>query len=233
MSNNTANVTGLIEEGLKYIVNIDEKGISIISLLFTIITTIFIIYLTILTLKISAPPKLKILLKNNGEFYPGEEIILTYHLQNVGRHILGIPLSVFRYGTTAAKDVLLFINFDPSFEPLEIRYGSNLEERNRNVFRGKKNSKYMMAKKIHLTYSEPGENVEMKVKMPDTEGNYSSWIAAFSEKDDCGVHKFKIIVKNKKEIRNISNEIDSSLEETNSVISSSSNSTPDYVLLEE
>lgn len=199
MSNNIETTKNVIEEVSKYIMNIDDKVISIISLLFTIITTFFIIYLTILTLEISAKPKLEILLKNNRKFYPGEEVKLTYHLQNIGRYMFGVRFSIFRYGKTAAKNVLLYINFDPSFELHEIRYGSTLEKMDTNVFRGKNNCKYMIAKGIHLTYIEPGEDIESKVKMPDTEGNYSSWIAAFSEEGDCGVHKFKIVVKNKKE----------------------------------
>lgn len=171
-----------------YIDNIDSNAIAVVSLLFSVITTIFIIYLTVLTLKISAKPKLKIVLKDNDrKFYPSEEVKLNYHLKNVGHW----------YGKPAAKNVVLYINFEPSFELLEIRYGSNLEKVDTNVFRGKNNCKYMKAKGIHLTYLEPGENVELKVKMPNTEGNYSSWIAAFSEEGDCGVHKFKIIVKGK------------------------------------
>jgi hypothetical protein len=162
-----------------------------------IIALLFIIYLIIHILQIIAPPKIKILIKNNRIFYSGEEVKLTYQLQNVGSYLFGLPLSSLLYGKTAATNVLLFVNFDSSFELLEIRYGSNLEKLDTNVFSGKKNSKYMMAKRIHLTYSEPGEDIEIKVKMPDTKGNYFSWIAVFSKEGDCGVHKFKIIVKNR------------------------------------
>lgn len=173
----------------QYIKGLDSDAISVISLIFTVITTIFIIYLTILTLKISAKPRLKVFLKkeNGAKFYPSEVVKLRYQLQNIGHW----------YGKPAAKNVTLYINFESSFEPIEISYGSNLEIKNHRVFRGKKNCKYMKAEGIYLTYWEPGEEVEVKVKMPNEKGNYCSWIAAFSEEGDCGVYKFNIPVTKK------------------------------------
>jgi len=112
---------------------------------------------------------------------------INYLLENIGHW----------YGKPAAKNVLLYANFESTFEPAEIRFGSTLENLNTTVRSGKKGCKYLKADGIHLTYQEPGEEIACTVKMPDKKGSYMSWLAVFSDEGDCGVHYFKIKVKKK------------------------------------
>jgi len=117
-------------------------------------------------------------------FLAGDTVNIRYQLKNIGHW----------YGKPAAKNINLYINFEESFDPIELRYGSTLEMTNTKVSRGKSNSKYMKAEGIHLTYYEEGEEVEVKVRLPLVKGKFKSWIAAFSDEGDCGVHKFIIRV---------------------------------------
>ncbi len=147
-------------------------------------------------LKFTAKPKLKITFKDKGrrpKFYEGEEAVLRFYLANVGHWYSAKP---------AATNTMFWVNFDPAFEPNKIRYGSSLEKENRQVRRGKGNSKYLKASKIHLFYEkiELGEDIEILVKMPKKEGVYPIWIPAHSDQGDCGVNKFKVkIVKKDKQ----------------------------------
>lgn len=175
---------------LLYIKQMDSNLIALMSLLFTVLTTLFIIYLTILTLRFTAKPRLRVSLLDDRAtgYYTSETITLKYLVENIGRW----------YGRPAAKNVFLYVNFDPAFEPFEIRFGTTLEKSNTTVCRGKRNCKYLNADGIHLTYQEPGEQIACTVSLPDKEGSYRSWIAAFSDEGDCGVHRFNIRIKKRK-----------------------------------
>jgi hypothetical protein len=57
---------------------------------------------------------------------------------------------------------------------------------------GKGGSRYLRVTEINLFHEEPGEDIEVDVKMPDKKGNFHIWIAAHSDQGDCGVHNFKV-----------------------------------------
>ncbi len=118
-------------------------------------------------------------------FHAGHNARLSLHCQNVGRW----------YARPAATNLRVYINFDPALEPLRLKYGSQLErseEQVQEVRRGKRNSKYMKAVGIQLFHGEPGEDVEMEVRMPDHAGLYKCWVAAYCDDGDCGIHEFTI-----------------------------------------
>ena len=121
-------------------------------------------------------------------FHAGEKATLKFHLENVGHW----------YSKPAATNVTLWVNFKPKFEPTEIRYGSGavpLKE-NQDVGDGKGGSRYLKVSEINLFREEPGEDIEVDVKVPDKKGIYPAWIAVHSDQGDCGVHKFKVNCSN-------------------------------------
>jgi hypothetical protein len=162
--------------------------IAVAESIFTAITTIFIIILTFLALKFQAKPKVKIRFKNGGrriKFHVGEKATLRLHAENVGHWYSAKP---------AATNVILWVNFEPAFEPIEIRYGAALETRSHNVRYSKHGNKWLRASEIHLFHQEAGEDFEVDVKMPEKEGLYKLWIPIHSDQGDSGFQKLWIKV---------------------------------------
>ena len=163
-------------------------NLEILQLVFHIITTTFVVYLTIEAVKFAAKPKLKIRFKDGRkevEFAARQKATLILHLQNQGRWL----------AKPAARKLAVFVNFQPIFEPMEIRYGSVLEFSNREVRTGKGGRKYLRTEEvIYLYHEEPGEDLEVDVKMPDIEGRYPIDIPAYSEEGSCGFERLWIKV---------------------------------------
>jgi len=165
--------------------------IAVADFIFTALTSISIIMLTYLMLKFQAKPKVNIRFKNGRrriKLHADEKATLRFHAVNVGHWYSAKP---------AATNVMLWVNFEPSFEPIEIRYGSVLERKSRGLHLGKRGSKYLVASGIYLFHQEAGEDFEVDVKMPDKEGMYQLWIPIHSDQGDCGVNKFKVKILKK------------------------------------
>ena len=161
---------------------------SLAPLFITTLLTVFVIYLTFLTLKFTTKPRLKISPITVGwkNGYTVEEVAnLKFLVENVG----------YWYSHPAATNVKIYVNFDPEFSLESLKFGSQLEITDSNVQRGKRGSKYLIAKGIQLSHYEPGEEIEAKVRMPKEEGQYKCWLCALSDQGDCGVHKFLIDVR--------------------------------------
>lgn len=166
--------------------------LDIVSLVFLVITSAFMVLLTFLILSFSAKPKLKVSLKEGRkklEFVKGEKKAIRFHIENAGHW----------YAKPAATNVTLYVNFEQPLEPVKIRYGSTLEKEDQNVLLGKDNSKYLKATGIFLFHEEPGEDVEVQVVAPSKKrGQHRIWIAAYSDEGSCGVHTFCLEVVDEK-----------------------------------
>jgi hypothetical protein len=163
---------------------ISKMDISIMSALASAITALIVVFLTFLILKFAAKPKLRIRLKDRGRktrFHANEKITLKFHIENVGHWYSAKP---------AAINVILWVNFEQAFEPIELRYGADLGKRTRAVRSSKQGNKWLRASEIHLFHQEAGEDIEVVVKMPEKKGRYRIWVTAHSNQGDCGVHKF-------------------------------------------
>jgi hypothetical protein len=163
--------------------------INIVYLILLVISSSFLVLLTLLMLQSSAKPKLRVTVSSPGkdklEFHEGELSTLRFYLENVGHWYWAKP---------AASNVRLRVNFEIAFNPRMIRYGSDLEISNGDVRPGVGNGQYMKAQGIYLFHEEAGEAVEVDVQMPTEEGTYSFWVAAHANEGGCGVHKFKLKV---------------------------------------
>ena len=89
-------------------------GIAIATLIFNAVTTLCALYLAFVALHHSAKPRIKIELREPHMMTCGSEHTLVLALRNVGHW----------YAKPTAVDVVVYCNFDPSFEPIEIAYGS-------------------------------------------------------------------------------------------------------------
>lgn len=151
-------------------------NLQVVQLIFQILTTIFIIYLTITAVKFAAKPKLKVRFadgKTETELPRNARQTIRLYVENVGHWYTAKP---------AARKTLVYANFDPAFEPIEIRYGSRLERSNREVKIGKDGRKYLETEDIiYLYHGEPGEYIEVDVKTPAEEGRYPIYIPIRSE----------------------------------------------------
>lgn len=162
--------------------------ISIVNLVVSILTSGFIGYITFLTLRFTAKPLVRfgIRSEHDGLMFNAEEVAkLWLHCENVGRW----------YAKPAATNLRLYLNFDPVLDPRSLKYGSQferLEQHVHEVRRGKRNSKYMKAGGIQLFFGEPGEEVEIEVKMPSHSGRHLCWVAGYCDEGDCGIYEFVI-----------------------------------------
>lgn len=182
--------------------------IDIVSLILLAASSTFLGFATYLILKFSAQPRLRVTvhLKEDGEdeatrkFYKDklpfpkeafskEKSTVQFRLENVGHWYGAKPV---------ATDITLWVNFKPACEPQIIRFGSapNKKEE-KKVERGKGDSKYLTATGITLFQEEPGEEVEVEVKIPEEileEKECHFWVTAHAKEGGCGVHKFRFEV---------------------------------------
>jgi hypothetical protein len=162
--------------------------ISILSLVFNILISILVGILTYLNLVDTAKPRIKVYFDGEAKtgrksFKPGEKVSFLFTIKNVGRF----------YAKPAALNTTLYLNFDQAFELFIAHKGSNLEIYEKQVRRGKFNSKYFKVSRIHLFYNDI-ENVAVELQVPNTVGIYPIWISAFSNEASYGIFRFKINV---------------------------------------
>lgn len=163
--------------------------VNIITAIFSAITSLFVAFLTFFILKFEAKPKLRIHILNGKKrirFRVNEKTILKFYLDNVGHWFSAKP---------AATNIILWVNFEDAFNPIELRYGAELEKTTRDIRTSKiGKNKWIKASGIHLFYEETGETIEVEVQMPKKKGNYKIWLAVHADQGTCGVYKFRINV---------------------------------------
>jgi hypothetical protein len=59
---------------------------------------------------------------------------------------------------------------------------------------GKGMMKYFRIDGLQLFHEEPGEDVEVQVRLPVQPDTYLIQIAAYSDEGDCGVHRLPVTV---------------------------------------
>jgi hypothetical protein len=164
----------------------ETNVLDFLSLLFTAITTIFVVYLTLLALKHTAKPRIKVIFNNSRTKYSTEsEYLLTFSLSNAGNW----------YGEPAVKELMCYINVLPPVELYDIKYGATQELFNNQVKEGKGGSKYLKAHGIYLLYGEPGEKILARIKTPLQKGKYKFWISCCSEDGVSQKFNFNILVE--------------------------------------
>ena len=163
------------------------SNLSSISQASSIFLAFLTLWLTIIILKFTAKPHIKISFNGKRTFWEAELVVLSFHLRNVGHW----------YGRPPASEVVAWVNTDEDLEPKRLRFGSTLEKEKTEVRRGKGNSKCLKAEGIVLFYEEPGEDIELAVTMPAKPGRYRVWISLHSTQGGYTVYKTKVKVRSK------------------------------------
>jgi len=164
--------------------------LNIAAFVVTIYVAIFTGFLSWRALVFAALPRIDI--SYLGESTTAEKIFNTNESATLRFSITNIG---WWYAKPASTNTKLYVNFDSSFDPKVVHYGSNLELVVDLIQRGKRNSKYFILRGIHLYYAEIGDNVDIDVQMPEHPGRYPVWITATSDQCDHGTFQFEVEVK--------------------------------------
>ena len=149
--------------------------IALISLIFTVITTVCVLVLAYSALAQTARPNItvKLLSPARNQCPTGETYLFVFDIVNLGHW----------YGSPIAVDVTVFFNFSPEFEPRELRYGSTQEHVNTKVRTGKRGMRYLKAEGLKISRHEQGEQVHILVGTPKAPGDYRMRVSAYSAND--------------------------------------------------
>jgi hypothetical protein len=146
--------------------------IALAKLLISSITALCAIYIAILALKHTAKPKVDVVMLSplHEVLVCASEVNFIFEIYNVG----------YWYGAAPALDIMVFCNFDPSFELSELRYGSVQELSNTHVRLGKGGQKFIRAKQIKLPSKGYAEKIHFFTTTPGRPGSYRVRITAYS-----------------------------------------------------
>lgn len=101
----------------------------------------------------------------------------------------------------SASDLRIYVNFPPSFDPIEVRYGSSMERVSSNMRIGKGGCKYLVVDRVRVSRREPigYEDFVVKVRTSSVAGEWLGWTTVFAHGsvDDCGVDRFKLRVQDR------------------------------------
>ena len=146
--------------------------IALASLLTSSVTALCAIYRAFLALKHTARPRIAVVMLSplSEVLACSSDVTFIFEIYNVG----------YWYGATPALDIIVFCNFNPSFELAELRYGSVQELSNTHVRLGKGGQKFIRATGIKLPSKGDAEKIHVSTTTPATPGNYRIKISAYS-----------------------------------------------------
>ncbi|OIQ73230.1 hypothetical protein GALL_451320 [mine drainage metagenome] len=156
--------------------------IALVTLAFTVVTTICALFLSYTALKHTVRPNIGVQMLNDTNLVCGKKTTFIFEFTNQG----------YWYGSPIAVDVTVYCNFEPVFDLLEIAYGSIQEIVNTEVRIGVGRMKYLKAKGLKLSRREAGEQIHVKVMTPRLPGTYLIRISAYSENAASLVTKFNV-----------------------------------------
>jgi hypothetical protein len=149
--------------------NVSEK-IALASLVFTIVTTICVVYLAYAALAQTVRPNLTVSLLSRRHLQADEVSMHVFEVINIGRW----------YGSPMAVDVTVYCDFPPEFQLRELRYGSTQEHVNVEVKTGKRGTRYLKARGIKLSRHLHGEEIHVIAQAPSLPGTYRVRLSGYS-----------------------------------------------------
>jgi hypothetical protein len=149
--------------------------IALVSLIFTVITTGGVLFLTYAALSQTARPNIKVqlLLPDGGQCLTEKDELFVFRVLNIGHW----------YGSPTAVDITVYCNFPDSFSPRELRYGSIQEHSNSRVKTGKDGMRYLKAEGLKISRHEGGEDIHVFTTTPKEPGEYQIRVTAYSAND--------------------------------------------------
>lgn len=148
-----------------------ENTIALISLGFTIITTICALYLSYVALKHSTVPRLDIVLLNFQTLYCDKYYVLKFKVLNKG----------YWYAKPMILGLKVYCNFDKNFRLNKIQYGSVQELEDSKIREGVGNMNYLIARGLEIGKGEEGEEFHINIQAPSKPGNYKVRLDAHSK----------------------------------------------------
>lgn len=147
--------------------------IALISLIFTVITTVCVLFLAYVALGQTARPNITVRMLSSDCIECGTASSHVFELINVGHW----------YGSPIAVDLTVYFNFPAEFDLRELQYGSIQEHRNKEVKVGVGGMRYFKAKGLKISRHEKGEQVHILATGPQRPGQYSIRITGYSSND--------------------------------------------------
>jgi hypothetical protein len=156
--------------------------IALISLVFTVITTVCVLFIAYATLSQTARPNITVRMLSPESLPCDTEAMHVFEFLNIGRW----------YASPMAVDLTVYFNFPPAFELREVRYGSVQEHRSTEVKAGVGGMRYLKAKGLKLSRQEAGEQVHILATAPKKPGSYRIRISAYSSNDASLSKEFEV-----------------------------------------
>jgi hypothetical protein len=158
--------------------------VALISLIFTIVTTVCVLVLAYIALAQTARPNIGVRLVSPDprRCLTGASEVFAFRILNVGHW----------YGSPTGIDLTVYCNFPPGFHLHELRYGSTQEHSNLRVKAGKGGMQYMKAEGIKIAHGEPGEEIHVLVTTPNDPGRYRIHVTGYSTNDASFTRRFTI-----------------------------------------
>lgn len=144
---------------------------EVASFVVSSVTAICALYIAYVSLAHSAKPAGSVRLVGRPQFVAGEEAELKFAFINRGHWYAKPPI----------VELNAWMNFDPSFDLLKVRYGSALELWDDNVRIGKGGLKFLKAKGMKISHGGGEEPVSVTLRCPATPGRYLVKVDAFSD----------------------------------------------------
>ena len=157
--------------------------IALISLVFTVITTVCVLFLAYAALAQTARPNISVKMLSPACLDCGGESTHVFELVNIGHW----------YGSPIAVDVTAYCNFPADFELREVRYGSVQEHVSTEVKAGVGGMRYLKARGVKLSRHERGEEIHVLARTPTLPGTYRIRVTAYSANAASVSEEFELI----------------------------------------
>ncbi len=144
--------------------------IALVSLVFTVTTTVCVLFLAYAALAQTARPNITVQMLSPNCLQCGTESTHVFELLNIGHW----------YASPIAVDLTVYCNFPAEFELRELRYGSVQEHLDTEVKAGVGGMRYFKAKGLKVSRHEKGEQVHILATAPKRPGNYCIRVTAYS-----------------------------------------------------
>lgn len=147
--------------------------IALISLIFTVTTTVCVLFLAYVALAQTARPNITVRMLSPDCLQCGTASAHAFELLNIGHW----------YASPIAVDLTVYFNFPAEFELRELRYGSVQEHLNTEVKVGVGGMRYLKAKGLKISRHEKGEEVHILAIGPQRPGHYRILVTGYSSND--------------------------------------------------
>jgi hypothetical protein len=147
--------------------------IALISLVFTVTTTVCVLFLAYVAVAQTARPNITVRMLSPDCLECSTASVYVFEILNIGHW----------YGSPIAVDLAVYFNFPAEFELQELRYGSVQERLNTEVKVGVGGMRYFKAKGLKISRHENGEEVHILATGPQRPGRFLILVTGYSSND--------------------------------------------------